>query len=625
MGSPMFTISDPAELKPADVYRQACLVNSKTSRGRGIGWYQDPFELPFQWHLWFDGGREVCSATFSRQDNCWRPGPTLPLASLTTGEGVADLLGQLLVPAHFGQRPKALGVILHVADEFALAEVSGGHGASSDGGADLAMLHFNLIDDPREVLVDHEVSVATTSWRLLPFWGAAPEQERCTAIALSRSREAFLQNLLDLGREWRVPIRAAVTSAPVETLAALPLLQPELTGGRLVAVNYVKFTAVFAITASGELRSVRSLLHRGSARLPTAFGDILWNMAISAELVRPGKAGGEPPQVLLISDSSSVLLAATKEIEAYSLSRQLIGLETLELSTQTALSQIPGHRPEFLVYDPSLVALARSGAVLATAQTFSTLWTQWLAKCNFFDTAKLDLVYPTLSDLRLLRVSILLVYLISSVLLGSIGYGFYSLMSAMNHPSWSLTPQEVKRAEALQLKVQAEQRQIDVTNRLLLPRSRGWVALEFLLQLFPEEAGVRLESFTYNLDAARPAASGVKGQVAASTGFVRTWVLKGFATASALELLNNLNSQSGRADLFQRVAKAAGDASYIPDPTRLITATHTQGRNPKFESAAGPTELGRDPVLSFPFNFEVSITQTLVDQDVLAFPTEKPF
>jgi hypothetical protein len=626
MASNMFTIVDPAELKPADVYRQACLVNSKTSRGRDRGWYQDPFELPFQWHLWFDGGREVCSATFSRQDNQWRPGPVLPLASLTTGEGVADLLGALLTATHFGQRPKALGVILHVADEFAMAEVSGGHATGADGAVDLSILHYNLIDDPCEVLVDHEVSVATTSWRLLPFWGAGPEQERCAAIALSRSREVFLQTLLDLGREWRVPIRVAVTSAPVETLAALPLLQPGLEGGRLVAVTYVKFTAVFAITASGELRSVRSLLHRGSSLLPSGLGDILWNMAISAELTRPGKVGAAPPQVLLISDNPLVLQTATKELEAYSLSRQPIALQTLELSAQAALAAIPGHRPEFLVYESAQVELARSGpSPLVCSQTFPTLWSDWLVKCNFFDTVKLDSVYPTLPDLRLLRVSTLLVYLLGAVLLGAVGHGFYSLMTAMNHPSWNLTAQEVKRTEAAQAKILAERRQIDVTSRLLLPRSKGWSTLEFLLQIFPEDAGVRVDTFTYNVDAARPAASAVKGQVAPSTGCVRTWVLRGVATTQALELLNELNAQRGRAELFQRVAKATGDPSYQPDPTRLITVTHTQGRNPKFDAAAGPAEIGRDPLLAFPFNFEVTVSQTLSDKDPLALPTDKPF
>ena len=65
----MLSLSDPCDLKPPDVYRQAKLVASKTSRGRDRNWYRSAFELPWQWHIWFDGGRDVVSATYSRHDS----------------------------------------------------------------------------------------------------------------------------------------------------------------------------------------------------------------------------------------------------------------------------------------------------------------------------------------------------------------------------------------------------------------------------------------------------------------------------------------------------------------------------------------------------------------------------
>ena len=116
--------SDPCDLKPPDVYRQAKLVASEQSRGRDRNWYRNAFELPWQWHIWFDGGREVVSATYSRHDSKWRRGPELSLATLTTGDGVSELLGRLMTSEFFGQKPKAVGVVLHMADEFALAELN---------------------------------------------------------------------------------------------------------------------------------------------------------------------------------------------------------------------------------------------------------------------------------------------------------------------------------------------------------------------------------------------------------------------------------------------------------------------------------------------------------------------
>ncbi|MEZ0273404.1 MAG: hypothetical protein ACAH88_00750, partial [Roseimicrobium sp.] len=180
----MSVISDPYDLKPADVYRQARTVASKTSRGSDGNWYREPGDIACQWHIWFDGGREVCSATFSRSDNCWRQGPPLPLAGLTTGEDVQSLLGDLLSPTYFGHKPKALGVVLHVADEFSLAEVASSPDAGSDAAEDFSVLRYNLIDSPRDFLADRDVSVDTVSWRLLPFWGAPASQPRCAAISL---------------------------------------------------------------------------------------------------------------------------------------------------------------------------------------------------------------------------------------------------------------------------------------------------------------------------------------------------------------------------------------------------------------------------------------------------------
>ena len=621
----MLSITDPFELKPADVYRQARLVSSKTSRGSDRNWYRDAFELPCQWHLWFDGGREVVSATFSRQDGLWRPGPVIPLANLTTGDGVGELIGELVSPIFFGQTPKALGVILHVADEFALAGLAKSSEASGDMAEDLGILRYNLIDDPREVLADREISVDTTSWRLLPFWGAAPGQTHATALALSRSREAFLSKLLAHGEDLRMPVRVAVTAGPVEMLAALPLIHPSLEGGRLIVVPYVKFTAVFTLSAEGELRSVRSLSHRGGAALPSGLGDILVSMAVSAELTGTG-ATAQPPKVLLVSGDAAVLQAASKDLEAYSLTRQTIEWQAVDFTSLPALASVPGHRPEFLVYDPGMVEQARSGpGPLAHTQTFTTLWGDWITQSSFFDTARLDALYPSLQDLRLLRFASALSTLLTFALIAFGAFGAYSYLKATNHPSWNLTPETLKTTEMAQTKIQTERRQIEVTNRLLLPRSRGWVTLEFLLQLFPEEAAVRLESFNYGMDAVHSSLATVRGQQSDSTGMVRTWSFKGLAKPQALELLSNLNSQRGLAAFFDRVAKAVGDPSYAPDPARQLTVTLTQGRNARFVAEAGNGEAPADLLTSFPFTFEATISQTLTDKDVLALPTEKPF
>ncbi|MDB6074031.1 MAG: hypothetical protein JWO89_1671 [Verrucomicrobiaceae bacterium] len=621
----MLSITDPCELKPADVYRQARLVATKTSRASDRNWYRDAFDLHCQWHLWFDGGREVISATFSRHDNLWRPGPVIPLANLTTGENAGDLIGQLLSPTYFGTRPKALGVILHVADEFALAGLAQSPDSTAEVADDLGILRYNLIDDPREVLADKEVSVETASWRLLPLWGAPSGQPRATALALSRSREAFLTKLLAHGEELRLPIRVAVTAAPVEMLAALPLVEPSLAGGQLIVIPYLKYTAVFILTPAGELRSVRSLSHRGNALVPSGLGDIILSMAVSAELTGAGSAA-QPPRVLLVSGDSAALQAACKDLEVYSLSRQTIEWRSIDLANHPALEGIPGHRPEFLVYDPGIVAKVEGGGcALARTETFTALWNGWMTQSSFFDTAKLDALYPTLQDLRLLRFSSAFTLMLTIALIACSAFGAFGFFAASNHPSWNLTPAQLKRTEATQTVLQTERRQIDLTRRLLLPRSRAWTTIEFMLQLFPEETAVRLETFNYGMEASRPGPSSPNGQQTEATGLVRTWSFRGLAKPQALELLGNMNSQRWLSAFFERTGKAIGDSSYAPEAGRQLTVTLTQGRNPRFIADARSEDASQDPSTSFQFTFEATISQTITDKDTLALPAEKPF
>ncbi len=621
----MLSISDPYDLKAADVYRQARVVASKTSRGSDANWYREPGEIAFQWHLWFDGGRDVVSATLSRADNRWRQGPSLPLANLTTGEDVSTVLGGLISPDYFGQRPKALGVILHVADEFGLAEVaSGADAGASEAGDDFSVLRYNLIDSPKDVLADREVSTDTVSWRLLPFWGAPSGQTRSVAVALPRSREPFLGSLVDGGEEWRLPVRVAVTSAPMEALAGLAALNLDLKGGALIALPYLKYTAVFALNEAGELRAARTLTHRGGSPLPVSFGDILWNMAVSAELIATDASGQYLPRLLVASAQAPVLEEAAREMEAYSLRRQRIHCETLDLSTHAATKDLPGHRPEFLAYDAAAATQVRqSPGALAGSTTGKALWDGWATQ-NFFHTVKIDGLYPSLADLRLLKVSTLFVALLALALIGTAGYGVYGLFTAMRHPSWNLTEAELKRTKATQDKLFVEQKQIDVTQRLLKPRSRGWATLEFLLQLFPEEAGVRLEYFSYTVDPVQGPPPG-KGATVENIGMVRQWSFKGLAKAKTLDLLNNLNSQRGLTAFFDKVAQATEDPSYQPDPARQIRLTLTQGRNSRYSSSTSAAEAARDPSLTYPFTFEATISQSLTEKDVLALPIPKPF
>jgi hypothetical protein len=397
-----------------------------------------------------------------------------------------------------------------------------------------------------------------------------------------------------------------------------------MSGGRLIVLPYLKYTVVFALSHEGELRGLRSLAHRGGANVPSGLPDILSSMAISAEL--SGVAPGTKPKVLIASPDAQVIEAATRALVTGSIAGENMDIQSINLSTHPALAAIPGRRPEFLVYDAQTVNAARAaGGPLVGTRTFTALWKDWLTSSNFFDTIRMDALYPTLRDLQLLRVATGFSLLMVLAFVGAAAFGGYSFWKASTHPSWNLTPEQLKKTEANQVKLQQERRQIDVANRLLQPRSCGWSTLEFLLQLFPEDSGVRLDSFDYGMETARLGAAVAKGKPAEAAGLVRTWTVRGLAQSQALELLNTLNSQRGLTAFFDRVAKATGDSSYAPDPTRQLTIALTQGRNARFVADPSSSRNSTDPATTFPFSFEATISQTLTDKDALALPNEKPF
>jgi hypothetical protein len=359
---------------------------------------------------------------------------------------------------------------------------------------------------------------------------------------------------------------------------------------------------------------------------PAGFGDILWSMAICAELAGADHAG--KPKVLLISANTKALQAAAEELEMFSISRQPLECETLDLSQHPALAEIPGHLLELLCYDAAVLEQVRSGAPpLASTETFTSFWQGW-ARQNFMDISRLDTLYPTRRDLHLLSISRWLIALLAFSLIGTGGYGTWSLMAAMNHPSWHLTPDEVQQAKNRHAKLLQEQNQISATEKLLQPRSQGWVAMEFLLQLFPEDSGVRLDSFNCTIDAARAQPVNSRASKAPPPefgGWTRSWQIKGLVKPKALELLSSINSQRGVSQFFEKVAEATSDKSYRPDAERQLTVTLTQGRNPRYNPQASPVEVARDPIVGFPFNFEITISQGFTDKDPLALPLDKPF
>ena len=135
-------VEHPDLLNPWQTYRQAKQLLKHTSRASQPEWYREAIEIERQWHVWIDGG--VCvSAVFSQKTGEWSEGPALPVPTEKNEAGDPDYtvderralhetLNRILVDKSLGGKAKALGFVLHVANEFDVADLSPEFAADDD-------------------------------------------------------------------------------------------------------------------------------------------------------------------------------------------------------------------------------------------------------------------------------------------------------------------------------------------------------------------------------------------------------------------------------------------------------------------------------------------------------------
>jgi hypothetical protein len=604
-------LQDPRELEPAALHRQASRIASKGSRGSDRNWYRQPHELEWQWHVFFDGGRDLVSATHHRPSGQWKPGPEIALVNLTTGEGAADFLEALRSEDYFPKPPRALGIFLHVGDEFALSALRDGLlGADSPDSA-FDLLHFSLVDDPAEVLMERDASADATSWRLLPLRGAQGTQVRALAVALSRSREALLTNFISQAEALKMPVRVAVQCAALEALASLPIASPHcLDGGCLVLLPYLKFTAAFAINASGNLVSCRSLIHR-SAPLPAGLGDIAVGMSLAAELAGPG----QPPRVV-VAGTKAQIQPLLEDLRVFSTRREALELRAIETEQCSALEHLPGRRLEWLTQDRNPEELRQvAGEAMAQSRSFGELWESLMQRGNFFNSAGIDQIYPSQRDLRLLQLGNLLTALLLACLLSLAGYGFYTYYTASSQPFWKLNAAQTQKLDGQLKTLQKEKKEVEQMRLAFQPRNHGWSTLEMLLRLFPEGSGIRLESVNCGSNTVRPNSKG-----SGKLGYTRSWQIRGLAMQESLDLLSRLNSSRELGQQFNAMSKIMEEPSFAADAGRQLSVNLVLGKNPKHRESAATDDFQPNAAELYPYSFELQITQSLPDNDPLSLP-----
>lgn len=587
----MVAYQHPSELNPLQRYRQASAVLRGTSRASNDGWYSNPLDLDLQLHVRIDGDR-VESRLFHAPTAAWSAGPDLDESLIQDPSEVPAYAEQLLALARKAGA-NALGVILHVADEFATTEIK----PELDNPGALSELRETIISSPGEVLDDSSLSSDDHSWRLLPY-PAAGSESIATAVTLSRHAAPFIEALREFGIAKNFPFVTLSVSAPLVALLALPQLKTDaVTAPFLAVLPYPVFTVLAFFNEHGDLLLLRTLQHRGQRR-PSNLRHAAATTAAAQEMADPDihilpLAGETDPQLAadlrVVFEGSSI----------HEIDWQKTDYHDSEANTPTEMLISVGMREE-------------TDTPLAASHTFSTLNSEGWAVQDFLPVPpELAEVYPSRIEMKMLRASRWMRFGLIGVVVICFGWIGLRLLDMVRQPEWTFKETEAEVVAGKLAALRKEQQRIIHWDNLLEDRSKAWTSMEMLARFFPERSGFLVRTFSHS---ANP--ENVPGQ--AKLGFVKQWRINGLAREDSLEKLADLNTREGISAAFTEIARVTGNQAFRTDlPTRSIIVNIKTLENAGYKPKP-PEEVTMTDESTYPFLFDLTITQRFEADDPLA-------
>jgi hypothetical protein len=587
----------PAGLNPLQRFRQAGAILRGTSRAANSAWYQSALDLDLQLHLRVDGNR-IDSRVYDRRSKQWSTGPALDGALAIDLTLVPAFAAEVIACAQKAGAD-AIGVILHIADEFATSELK----PELDNPGALAELRATIESDPKSILDDSSVSASDTSWRLIPY-PAAGSEAIATTICISRHWSAFLDETRKFGEEKNFPVITRAVSAPLVSLLALPDLKTdELTRPLIAVLPYPRFTLLAFFNEHGDLRLLRTLQHRGQRR-PTNLRHAASTTAAALELSDPEVfllTIGDHADPQLAADLQLVFPAASlREIDwsATPFQDAAAGQGCPEPFISVALSDIPD-------------------TPLASSHTFTVLRADGWAVQDFMPVAnEAAEIYPSRSEMKLLRSARYARLGFACLTFLALCWTMLQMVDMIRKPEWGFDSKNAETQQQRLTYLTTERAKIDHWDNLLEDRSKAWASMELLGGLFPDKSGFLVKTFLHGVRA-----DNSPGQ--AKAGFVREWKITGLAREEALERLAVLNTRDGISAIFGELAKTTGNAAYRTDlPSRSLVVNVRTLENPMYRP--GPIEeFSSLDEGTYPFSFDLTITQRFESSDVMAVTSTK--
>jgi hypothetical protein len=197
-----------------------------------------------------------------------------------------------------------------------------------------------------------------------------------------------------------------------------------------------------------------------------------------------------------------------------------------------------------------------------------------------------------------------------------LAYFVFGIVDLIRRPEWSFDPSQADITKTRVAKLTTERKNADHWNNLLEDRSKAWTAMESLARMFPDNGGMLVKNFTHS---SKP--DSTPGQ--AKVGFVKEWKIIGYARDEALEYLNNLNTREGINAHFSEIARVTGNSAYSPTTgNRSISVNVRTQENTGFKPVP-PEETNNSDETTYPFTFDLSITQRFEATDPIAINVPK--
>jgi hypothetical protein len=362
-------------------------------------------------------------------------------------------------------------------------------------------------------------------------------------------------------------------------------------------LQYPWFTVMAFFNEHHDLRLIRTLQHRGIRR-PSNFRHALATTNASLEFVEP--------DLYVVPLGAEVDRKIPEDLEG---SFPDSFVETVGFP---APGTVPNWAPEvFLSVEPM------PAETEGLSHTFGVLRSEKWFLQDFLPAVKETIeLFPTRNEMRLLRFLKLGRVAVFALAVLCLAWLAFSVLTVIRRPEWAFNEGEAKAVKQRLVNLNQERQRIDHWNNLLDDRSKAWSTMEGVARLFPAKSGLLLKTFNHTV---RP--DSAPGQ--AKVGFIKEWTITGMARDEALGYLNGLNTREGISGHFSEISKITGNLAFDPAPnTRTIVVNVKTQESPVFKQMPLEEIVDSDEA-TYPFTFNLTITQRFESTDPLAITASK--